>query len=167
MRCRHFTLRLTAQHAQEDEARLNEFLKTVQIHTVQTATVTPGCWSVLVFYVGPQPAAAPAPASLAPTMAVDQPTPVELTPEEQRIYEQLREWRSQRATSEGKPPYVIANNAVLKQIARGHMSIKAVDDLLAISQFGPARAARYGPDLLQLLYLLAHGDEAPLFSDER
>ncbi|HMQ31589.1 MAG TPA: HRDC domain-containing protein [Chloroflexaceae bacterium] len=155
MRCRHFTVRLTPQHAQQDEARLNEFLERVRVHTVQTAAGAPGCWSVLVFYEGPE-----APAAEAPAVAAEAPP---LTPEEQRVYERLREWRSRRAAAEGKPAYVIAHNAVLMQIARGHMTIRAADDLLAIGQFGPARAARYGPEILALLAGLA--DEAPLFEE--
>lgn len=155
MRCRHFTIRLSPQHTQQDEAQLNEFLERVQVHTVQTATGAPGCWSVLVFYDGPEPPAAEAPAS--------GPEAQSLTPEEQRVYERLREWRSRRASAEGKPAYVIAHNAVLLQIARGHMSIRAVDDLLAIGQFGPARAARYGPEILALL--AGPADEEPLFDE--
>lgn len=170
MRCRHFTLRLTAQHAHEDEAKLNDFLRTVAVQSVQTSTGAPGCWSVLVFYEGADPQ--PQQGSAAPTTA-PKPEPLPdggapaLTPDEQRIYERLREWRSQRASAEGKPPYVIANNAVLMHIARHHMSIKVADDLLAISKLGPARTARYGPDILQLLAGLATPDEAPLFDDER
>lgn len=168
MRCRHFTLRLAAQHAQEDETRLNDFLQTVTVQSVQTAAAGGHC-SVLVFYEDPgaegqrrgTSGAAAAPREQAQAVAP------ELTADEQRVYERLREWRSQRASAEGKPPYVIANNAVLMQIARQHMSIGVAEDLLAISQFGPARTARYGPDILQLLAALGDPAEAPLFDDER
>lgn len=186
MRCRHFTIRLTAQHAQDDEARLNEFLQSTQVQSIQTSASAPGCWSILVFYddetsqaprPGQQIAASPSlvtPPSLTttpPALAAppaDEPHADEppLTPEQQRIYDQLREWRSQRAAAEGKPAYVIAHNAVLMHIARHHMTIRAAEDLAAIKHFGQARAARYGPELLHLLYALTAPADAPLFEDD-
>ncbi|NTU82470.1 MAG: HrdC [Chloroflexales bacterium] len=167
MLCRHFTIRLTPQHAQDDEARLNEFLQTIQVQSVQTCASAPGCWSVLIFYEdatqaaahsGQQSAVAPA---LSPPPADEPP----LTPEQQRVYDQLREWRSQRAAAEGKPAYVIAHNAVLIHIVRHHMSIRAAEDLAGIKHFGPGRAARYGPELLHLLDALTTPADAPLFED--
>ncbi len=173
MRCRHFTLRLTAQHAKEDEARLNEFLQSVQVHTVQTTVGAPGHWSILVFYEEPARQGArrvrgggDRPGGERP--GGDRPGgEAGLTPEQLHVYERLREWRSRRAATEGKPAYVIAHNAVLMHIARHHMSIRAAEDLLGIGQFGEARAARYGPDILQLLAAQGARDETPLFDDER
>lgn len=169
MRCRHFTIRLSPQGAAEDEARLNQFLDCVRVQNVQTAPGAPGGWSILVFYDEPaeerereQPRAGRSAAETAPRD--EEPA---LTPEQRRIYDLLREWRSQRAAADGKPPYVIAHNAVLMQIARQHMTIRAADDLLSISQLGPARAARYGPDILAILAATAARDEAPLFEDGR
>lgn len=169
MRCRHFTLRLTAQYAQEDESKLNEFLRTVQVQSVQTSTATPGCWSILVFYEEPAQALTKdrTKGTATPAIAVPSPEVATLTAEQQRIYDRLREWRSERARAEGKPAYVIATNAVLMQIAREYMSINVAEDLAGISQFGPARAARYGPELLQLLYQISAQDETPLFEEEQ
>jgi superfamily II DNA helicase RecQ len=177
MRCRHFTLRLTAQHAQDDETRINDFMQSVQIHSVQTAAGTPGHWSVLIFYDeatianGSIDVASQGQPRAQQTQASTAAAPIALaeddglTPEQLHIYERLREWRSQRAATEGKPAYVIAHNAVLKEIARRHMDISAADDLLAISQFGPARAARYGPGIIDLLAALT-AEATPLLDGE-
>lgn len=152
--------------AHEDETRLNEFLQSVRVHTIQTTAGAPGCWSVLVFYEEPQSAVrgvkggkvAQAPADAAPEEA-------DLTPAEQRVYDRLRVWRSERAAAEGKPPYIIAHNTALRFIARHHMSLQVADDLASIRQFGPARAARYGPELIGLLRQPAVEDEAELFQE--
>jgi hypothetical protein len=52
MQCRHFTIRPAAEHAREDEARLNAFLSSVHVQSVQVSVTTAGSagWSVLVFY---------------------------------------------------------------------------------------------------------------------
>lgn len=168
MRCRHFTIRLTAQHAQDDEARLNEFLETIKVQSIQTSASAPGFWSVLIFYdeAMRQTAGSDRQRDTPPALAAQPADEPPLTPEQQRIYDQLREWRSQRAAAEGKPPYVIAHNAVLLHIARHHMSIRAAEDLIAIKHFGQARAARYGPELIHLLCVLTTPADAPLFEED-
>lgn len=52
MQCRHFIIRLASEHARADEAHLNAFLSTIQVHTVQSSLVTArgSHWSILVFY---------------------------------------------------------------------------------------------------------------------
>lgn len=52
MQCRHFTIRPGPEHAREDEARLNTFLSSVHVHSVQVSvpTAQSAGWSVLVFY---------------------------------------------------------------------------------------------------------------------
>ena len=100
-----------------------------------------------------------------PETAILQPEEPTLTPEQQRIYDRLREWRGERAAAEGKPAYVIAHNAVLMHIARHHMTIHTAEELASIKHFGPARTTRYGPALLHLLTLLTTSTEAPLFED--
>ncbi|MGQ9927292.1 MAG: hypothetical protein ACUVS4_10520 [Chloroflexaceae bacterium] len=54
MQCRYFTIRSAPEHAREDEARLNAFLSSVHVHSVQVsgATARSAGWSVLVFYEG-------------------------------------------------------------------------------------------------------------------
>jgi superfamily II DNA helicase RecQ len=155
MQCRHFTIRLTPQHLIEDEERLNAFLSRVRVHSVQTSLVAPKGerWSVLVFFEE-LPAGAERVAGgrdEAPPAAVPAEARPELSAEEQRIYERLREWRGERARAEGVPPYVVAHNAALLYIARNHMSVAAAEDLAPIKQFGAQKAARYGPAILSLL----------------
>jgi superfamily II DNA helicase RecQ len=166
MQCRHFTIRISPQHLLEDEERLNTFLRQVQVHSVQTSLTAPKGerWSVLVFFEERAAAAA--------AERKEEPPPVEagdapeLTAEEQRVYEQLRAWRAERARAEGVPPYVVAHNAALRYIARHHMSLAAAEDLAPIKQFGAQKAARYGADILQLLRLHQVDGEGGLFDDD-
>jgi superfamily II DNA helicase RecQ len=161
MQCRHFTIRLTPQHLIEDEERLNIFLRQVQVHSVQTSLVAPKGerWSVLVFFEERAAAAGgPVQGEENPQMPPLSEAVPELSPAEQRVYERLRAWRGERARADGVPPYVVAHNATLLQIARQHMSLTAAEDLAPLSRFGAQRATRYGADILQLLLPSAQGE---------
>jgi ATP-dependent DNA helicase RecQ len=166
MQCRHFTIRLSPQHLLEDEERLNTFLRQVRVHSVQTSLAAPKGerWSVLVFFEEHVTALA-AERREEPPVAEASDGP-ELGAEEQRVYEQLRAWRAERAKAEGVPPYVVAHNAALRYIARHHMSLAAAEELAPIKQFGAQKAARYGADILQLLRLHQSADEGALFDDD-
>lgn len=169
MQCRHFTIRLNPQHLIEDEERLNTFLQQVQVHSIQTSLIASKGerWSVLVFFEEMPTGARARPSERDETPPATERTsiPLDLTAEERRIYERLRAWRSERAKAEGVPPYVIAHNAALIQIARHHMSLAASEDLAPIKQFGAQKAARYGADILQLLQVPPEVGE-PLFDDD-
>lgn len=177
MQCRHFTIRLSPEHLIDDEERLNTFLRQVQVQSVQSSLVAPKGerWSVLVFFeqapVVVTPARARDETHAAPARgrtdgpSTDEPAAPELSADEQRIYERLREWRLERARTEGVPPYVIAHNAALLQIARNHLAVAAAEDLAPIKQFGAQRAARYGSDIVQVLRTTQEAAEA-LFEDD-
>lgn len=168
MQCRHFTIRLSPQHLIEDEERLNTFLQQVRVHSVQTSLVAPKGerWSVLVFFEkGPAAAAPPTSGRDETPPATERAVAADLSPDERRIYERLREWRGERAKAEGVPPYVVAHNAALVQIARHHMSLAAAEDLAPIARFGAQKAARYGADILQLLQTAPEG-EGQLVDDD-
>jgi superfamily II DNA helicase RecQ len=166
MQCRHFTVRLSPEHLIDDEERLNTFLRQVRVHSVQSSLVAPKGerWSLLVFFEQ-EPVLIPAPAprreESPPASELAAP---ELSAGERRIYERLREWRLERARAEGVPPYVVAHNAALLQIARQHLAVAAAEDLAPIKQFGAQRASRYGADILRVLR--AEPDGEALFEDD-
>lgn len=65
------------------------------------------------------------------------------------LFNTLRQWRSARSKTEGMPPYLIATNRQLAEIAAARpQSITALEK---IEGFGPARSAKYGSDILELL----------------
>jgi len=83
--------------------------------------------------------AASVPAPRAPRVAQD------WTPDAQR----LREWRRERASADGVPPYVVFHDTVLHAIADRRPS--SLGELAQISGVGPAKLERYGADVLAAL----------------
>jgi ATP-dependent DNA helicase RecQ len=62
---------------------------------------------------------------------------------------QLRDWRLERARSDGVPAYVVATNACLDEVCRRLPGDTA--QLAEVPGMGPARVERYGDDLLELV----------------
>jgi DNA helicase-2/ATP-dependent DNA helicase PcrA len=67
------------------------------------------------------------------------------TPDAQR----LREWRLERAKSDGVPPYVVFHDSVLHAIAAARPG--SLGELAQISGVGPAKLERYGDEVLATL----------------
>ena len=61
----------------------------------------------------------------------------------------LRRYRLKRASASGVPPYVVASDRTLREIAAQRPRTK--DELLVIHGIGPARARRYGKGLLEVV----------------
>ncbi|MEL6444220.1 MAG: ATP-dependent DNA helicase RecQ [Bacteroidota bacterium] len=72
-----------------------------------------------------------------------------LTPDDAPLFEALREWRTQRATADAVPPYVVFSDAVLRAIAVSRPATD--DDLLALKGIGAKKVATYGEDVLELV----------------
>jgi ATP-dependent DNA helicase RecQ len=73
----------------------------------------------------------------------------ELSPEEQSVVRRLQDWRRERAVRDAVPAYVVAPNATLTEIARRRPANP--DELVEIKGFGPARAEKYGDEILAIL----------------
>ncbi len=58
----------------------------------------------------------------------------------------LKNWRTVRAKAEGVPAYIIAHDSLLETIAVKNPQTES--QLMALSGIGPAKAAKYGPDIL-------------------
>jgi len=74
---------------------------------------------------------------------------VPLDADGERRFEALRSWRRERARRDGLPPYVIAHDRSLRLVAREAPT--TADALAAITGFGPAKAARYGTEVIAAL----------------
>ena len=61
----------------------------------------------------------------------------------------LREWRSERARRDAVPPYIVCNDATLADLADRRPANPK--DLLRVNGIGPAKADRYGSELLDIL----------------
>jgi ATP-dependent DNA helicase RecQ len=65
------------------------------------------------------------------------------------LFERLRRWRHERAQAEGLPAYIIMpNEALIHLVAR---QPRSAADFAGLKGFGPARAQRYGEELLSII----------------
>jgi ATP-dependent DNA helicase RecQ len=71
----------------------------------------------------------------------------DLSPEDTALFETLRAWRKEAA--EGKPPYVVFNDATLREIAASRPA--TLDALAEVNGVGAAKLAKYGEQVLQVL----------------
>lgn len=77
------------------------------------------------------------------------PAPIPLDAAGEKVFEALRAWRLERARKDGLSPYIVAYDRSLRQVARERPS--SLEDLQGIQGFGPAKAIKYGPELLEVL----------------
>ncbi|MGA3218998.1 MAG: ATP-dependent DNA helicase UvrD2 [Acidimicrobiales bacterium] len=84
-----------------------------------------------------------------------EPVPPEVV---ERARQALRAWRSQRASSERKPPYVYLHDRTLEALANEAPSTMAA--LANVSGIGPGKLESYGDELLALIAAARHGGPA-------
>lgn len=92
----------------------------------------------------PEPTTAPQPKP-APTRVETEEPP--FTPEEQKLYENLRQFRRLMAQQEGVPPYILFHDSMLKKMAREKPREKS--SLTAL--IGEKRFEKYGEMILELI----------------
>lgn len=68
--------------------------------------------------------------------------------ENEELYNELCAWRRKRAASDRKPPYLIANNRLLRLISV--FRPVTAEELLQLPGVGEAKAAEYGAELLEM-----------------
>ena len=73
----------------------------------------------------------------------------DLAPQDEALFERLRQWRVEQATERGVPPYVVFNDKTLRAIASARPASE--DQMLAVSGVGPAKWETYGADVLALV----------------
>lgn len=70
-------------------------------------------------------------------------------PADPELYEALRDWRYQLAAEQSLPPYIIAHNKMLEQVAAAKP--QTVKELLALPGFGSKKVETYGADILRII----------------
>jgi len=65
---------------------------------------------------------------------------------EQDLLNELKKWRLDRAATDRVPAYIIAHDSLLENIAL--RKPQTDNQLMALSGMGPAKIAKYGPDIL-------------------
>jgi len=74
---------------------------------------------------------------------------VELSPEQEAVFEELRAWRGATAKEQGVPAYVVFHDATLRAIAAAAPS--SLGELAGISGVGESKLAKYGDGILEVL----------------
>ena len=73
----------------------------------------------------------------------------DLDPADEALFEALRSWRVGVAKAEGVPPYVVASDRALRDVAS--LRPGSPEALLECHGIGPAKCERFGDALLQLV----------------
>jgi DNA helicase-2/ATP-dependent DNA helicase PcrA len=76
-------------------------------------------------------------------------TPPDWPEADDRLRQAVQAWRIEAARHSGVPPQVLLHDATVEALAA--LRPQTMDDLLAIPGFGPVKAARYGPVLLDIV----------------
>jgi ATP-dependent DNA helicase RecQ len=70
-------------------------------------------------------------------------------PYDEALFDELRRWRLERARAEKVAPFMIAHDSALQELARRKPATP--QKLLATKGFGPAKAEKYGTDILEII----------------
>jgi len=144
MNIKVFHIRLTKEHLRNDEEAINSFLDSVEVKKTATQLITghPNFWSVVVFYDEKK-----SKMRQGGKLAVSDKS--ELSKEELKIFDALKQWRFDVGTHENQPPFMICHNVELMAIAK--LKPKVVDDLFQIKGFRTRKVEKYGAGIIALL----------------
>ena len=73
----------------------------------------------------------------------------DLSPEDAKMFERLREWRAAQAREQGVPAYVIFQDKTLREIASQRPA--GLNALACVNGVGQAKLEKYGPQILDVL----------------
>jgi superfamily II DNA helicase RecQ len=131
------------------EAELNAFLATHPIIDIERRWNDQGgqsSWCFCVEYLESRKAAA-SPAGAAARQRTDYRE--RLSPEDFRVYCQLKDWRRDVAAAQAIPPYMVFTNEQLSKIAEQRTATKA--DLEKIAGVGDSRIEKFGDQVLAVM----------------
>lgn len=139
-----FKIRLTQEELITDQNELNNFLDSVNIKktAVQLVAGPPEFWSVLVFYTNEKSATK---SSDKISFAAD----IDLSAEEKKIYDTLKQWRADKAGELRLPTYLVTSNSELISVAK--VKPQTTDELIKIRGFAGQKVAKYGGDIIAVL----------------
>jgi ATP-dependent DNA helicase PIF1 len=67
---------------------------------------------------------------------------------DKQLLDNLKTWRAERSKAENMPAYIIGHDSLLEAIAT--RKPQSESQLLAINGMGPAKLAKYGPEILRI-----------------
>jgi len=171
MKCKVFKIHLDEETRGFEEVKFNKFLESVSVKQTFASVIGDEFWSILVFYEDASTLAVQTekpvfaerlppvkqPALKAPEIEKPAPELIVLNPQQETAFNALRDWRNEKASRDGLPPYMIAHNDSLMQIAK--FGVKDRDELVQIKGFGEKRADKYADEILTILKNLEENSE--------
>lgn len=145
MKTKIFKIRLSEEFIHADQKLLDRFLQENNILKYETAFVKDeeNYWSVILYYEELE-------------VQVNEAKPEkysaeqeQLNPDEIKILDCLKLWRTEKAKEKSLPVYLIATNKELLSIAK-YKPIKK-EELLDIKGFGKYKIENYGEEIIEIL----------------
>ena len=146
MKLKVFHIRLSKEYLQTDQETINKFFESVKVKKTSTELISGlvSFWSVLVFYE--DLTENDGHLRKEKTAIIEE---KDLTEDEKQVYQTLRDWRQDKATSLNVPTFIICNNSELLSIVK--MKPKTLEELSTIKGFGEQKLRKHGEEILLLL----------------
>ncbi|MFN3909266.1 MAG: HRDC domain-containing protein [Flavobacterium sp.] len=149
MQLQHFKIRLHNDFLEEDQQKLNAFIKDKNVLQTSSTFITGvnEFWSVLVFFEG-----IPTNENKEKSTKTTFPSitnSVKLSEQENQLFQSLKEWRAAKAEKLKMPQYMICHNSELLSIVK--LQPKSPEDLTQVKGFGDLKRMKYGNEIIQLL----------------
>ena len=147
MKIKVFKIRLPEEYLHKDQQELDDFLRNHEIIKSETAFVhDENYWSVVLYFqeLKVQVSSVKEPKSVKYAAENDL-----LNPDEEKILDALKLWRSEKAREQNLPTYFIASNKELVSVAKYKPAKK--EELLDIKGFGKHKIENYGEEILEIL----------------
>ncbi|MEC4003378.1 HRDC domain-containing protein [Flavobacterium sp. SUN052] len=146
MKVKIFTIRLTENELEIDQNSLNDFLEMVSFKKSDTHFIeleNKSYWSVLVHYED----LIETKSEETKTIEVKQES--DLSEREQLIYQNLKQWRNEKAIELNLPHYMICHNSELLNVSLQKPENNS--QLRKIKGFGEVKSDKYGDAIIALL----------------
>jgi superfamily II DNA helicase RecQ len=144
MQIKIFSIRLGDNLTEIDQNSLNDFLGTIVFKksSVQFVDVENPFWSVVIHFEEKE-------LITNEVIPQNQKSDVVLNAKEEDLFNNLKNWRNEKAVELSFAPFMICHNSELKNIAI--LKPNSIDDLKQIKGFGDLKATKYGDDIIALL----------------
>ncbi|ACU08121.1 HRDC [Flavobacteriaceae bacterium 3519-10] len=139
-------VRLSDQYIYTDQRALDRFLQQNNVIRFESAFVKDeeAYWSVILYYEDTKMTV-----NESKNQKYSADTDEELNPDEIKILESLKLWRSEKAKNQNLPVYFIATNNELLSIAKYKPAKK--EELCGIKGFGKHKIEHYGEEIIGIL----------------
>ena len=150
MKVKTFHIRLTKEHLEADQETVNKFMEAVTVRKTETGLVEGqiSFWSLLVFYDELLKKE-----QLKTSNKVSYAINTEMTLEEMKMFETLKQWRFIKAKELRLPSFMIFNNAELLTVSK--VKPQHVEDLFIIKGFGEQKITKFGKELIDIIHPLS------------